>query len=96
MDARDIFNLVRGMSPYPGAFTELTLPDGFHVHLKVLKAKFLAGQQPCSPGEILSDGRTFLRICAKNGILDLITLQPAGRRMMTTKEFLNGFGRHFV
>lgn len=95
-EARDIYNLVRGMSPYPGAFSEFTLPDGFRVNLKILKVSLLPALQSCTPGEFLTDGHTFLRICAKNGILELLTIQPAGRRAMNTKEFLNGFGRHFT
>jgi methionyl-tRNA formyltransferase len=95
-DAKDVFNMIRGMSPYPGAFTNLVLPDGTPIHLKVLKASLAIEPQSCEPGKILSDGRTFLRICAKNGTIDLIMIQPAGRRTMTAKEFLNGFGRHFT
>ncbi len=94
-DVQSVFNLVRGMSPYPGAFTALSFPDGTALELKVLRAIPEASATPVQPGSVVSDGKTFLKVAANGGYLRLLQVQPSGRKVMEVGEFLNGFGRHF-
>ncbi|MCX6283702.1 MAG: methionyl-tRNA formyltransferase, partial [Bacteroidetes bacterium] len=73
-----IYNLIRGLCPVPGAHTEIKLTDGTKASIKI----FMAGLEKQGPdaaaGEVVSDGRTFLRISALDGDLSVYELQLAG------------------
>ena len=89
-----IRNLIRGLSPYPGAWTELTGADGQIFTLKIFFAEFF----PASgllPGTVFSDGKTILKIAASDGWLNLTDLQLSGKKRMKTEEFLRGFHGSF-
>ncbi len=89
--ANEIFNRIRGLSPVPGAFTELKNPNGFNTLLKIFEADFTVKSHMNQPGMIQTDGATYFRIFALNGWLDLEEVQLAGKRKMQIKEFLKGF-----
>ena len=89
-----VHNLVRGLSPYPAAWT--TLGDS---QLKILRAKMDVQQHHLKPGSLLSDGKTFLKFaCADDGYLSVTELQLQGRRRMNIRDFLNGYdiSRHLA
>jgi len=82
-----LFHFIRGLSPYPGAWTTL---DG--KKLKIFWADYETDSNDVDPiGTFTSDGKTFLKLKVKDGCLDIQDLQLAGKRRMQTKEFLNGF-----
>lgn len=82
----EVFNLVRGLSPYPAAFTMMN-----EKMLKIYKAK----KEPCVPshteGEYETDGKTFLKFACSNGYLLVTELQLEGKKKMTVEEFLRGY-----
>lgn len=81
--AREIHNLVRGLSPYPGAWTML---DG--AKCKILKTMPLETSE-LAPAETSTTGK---RLCVGtgNGDLEIVTFQPAGKKAMESKAYLNG------
>jgi len=81
----NIYNLVRGLSPYPTAFTQLNDKT-----LKIFKAEMEIAAPEVNPGEFLTDGKTFLKFAAKDGFLKLTDLQYEGKKRMTVEEFLRG------
>jgi methionyl-tRNA formyltransferase len=86
-------NLIRGLSPYPSAWTELSSPGEKPVSLKIFRAK------PCDthhlqPGEIKSDGKKELWAGTGTGDLLITELQLAGKKRMSTEDFLKGFRFH--
>jgi methionyl-tRNA formyltransferase len=86
---RNVYNLVRGLSPFPGAFTEL-VKDGQATQLKV----FFGEMRPdlhAAPGTVLSDGKTYLAVATQDGALALTDIQLAGKKRMDVKAFLLGF-----
>ncbi len=85
-----LHNFVRGLSPYPGAWTTLITPKGEHLTLKIYTTYILSGSLSCTPGTIESDNRTFLRIAAKNGWLVIESLQAEGKKRMDIRDFLRG------
>jgi len=93
-DVLSIHNLIRGLSPYPGAFTELKTGDGLQT-LKILRAAPVKSGQHAAPGEYLTDGKSYLKIGAGNGFISLLEVQLSGRKVMNTGDFLRGFGRIF-
>ena len=89
-----IRNLIRGLSPYPGAWTELKDADGQILSLKIFFAEF----SPVSgliPGTVSTDGKMMLKIAASDGWLNLTDLQLSGKKRMKTEEFLRGFHGNF-
>ena len=89
---QQVCNLIRGLSPYPAAWTELTDETGQALTLKIFAATFEPGP-PSTAGTIRSDGKTFLKIAAADGWLNLTDLQLAGKKRMNTIDFLRGFHR---
>ncbi|MEY3248013.1 MAG: hypothetical protein RL742_56 [Bacteroidota bacterium] len=86
---QQVHNFVRGLSPYPGAWTML---DG--KILKILRARPVAdAAAETTPGRFSSDGKHWLRIRAADGLLDVLELQLEGKRRMPVQDFLNGFKR---
>ena len=86
---RNVYNLVRGLSPFPGAFTDL-VKDGQATQFKVY-----FGQERhdlhAAPGTVLSDGKTYLAVATADGALALTDIQLAGKKRMDVKAFLLGF-----
>ncbi len=89
-DGRTIYNHIRGLSPYPAAWTNLE-QNGKIKNLKIYVCKFEEMQHNNSIGQLLTDGKTFLKIAVKNGYIVIEKLQLAGKRAMDVKSFLLGF-----
>jgi methionyl-tRNA formyltransferase len=82
--AADLHNLIRGLSPFPGAFFEMDFGKGFE-RVKILRTSVAAGAG--KPGEVLDE--TPLVACGE-GALRLIDVQRAGRGPVSGAEFLRG------
>ncbi len=81
-----VHNLVRGLSPFPGAFTIMN-----EKMLKIFRSKKEPGLPKIPEGEYETDGKTFLKIACANGYLHLLELQLEGKKKMTVEEFLKGY-----
>lgn len=84
--ARDVFNHIRGLNPWPVAHTLL---DG--KRFKIYEASIAQGQG--KPGEIIEKGNKSLVVATSDGAIALKTVQPAGKPRMSIVDFLNGVGR---
>ena len=98
---RYIYNLIRGLSPYPAAFTEL-VKDDKTIQLKIFKSAKVEGAdymamlaqnnlESAAPGTILSDGKTYLAFATEDGAISATEIQIAGKKRMPVKDFLIGF-----
>jgi methionyl-tRNA formyltransferase len=83
--AEKIYNLIRGLSPYPTAYTILN--DKI---LKVFGAEYELVETGEDAGEFLSDNRTFLKVAALDGFIILTDVQLEGKKRMGVAEFLRG------
>jgi methionyl-tRNA formyltransferase len=81
----DIYNLIRGLSPYPCAFTFLN-----EKKLKIFKAEKELKENPEFPGTMKTDQKTFLKFACKDGYIKLLQLQLEGKKQMATEDFLRG------
>lgn len=81
----EIYNLIRGLSPYPAAFTQLN-----GKMLKIFRAKKISEPHDLPEGKIYSDGKTFLRFACSNGWIEATEVQLEGKKKMTSEEFLRG------
>lgn len=80
-----VYNLIRGLSPYPTAFTTLQEKT-----LKIFNAEAEAKEPGISPGAFLSDGKSYLKFATKDGFIKLTDVQLEGKKRMTIDEFLRG------
>ena len=92
-NGKDIVNFVRGLSPYPAAWTPLSGEGVQPLTAKIFSAKFIpAGGESCGEcGDIVSDGKNFIRVRCADGQVEIGELQIAGKKRMAVKELLLGF-----
>lgn len=81
----EINNLIRGLSPSPGAFTYIQ-----NKLLKIYKSQPVVVAHGREPGAIETDGKTFFRFFCTDGYISLIELQPEGKKRMPVEDFLRG------
>ena len=81
-----IYNLIRGLSPYPAAFTTFNGKT-----LKIFSAEKVLKIPDVKPGNFKTDEKTFLQFACANGLLNITMLQLEGKKKMDIKEFLRGF-----
>ena len=98
---KDIYNLIRGLSPYPAAFTELVKGDKA-TQMKIYETEKVTGDaffemltrsglESAAPGTVLTDGKTYLAVATADGAISIKELQLAGKKRMSVKDFLIGF-----
>ena len=87
----NVYNLIRGLSPHPAAFTSIKRPD----EENALQLKIFFGEKmpnaSLAPGKIGSDGKTYLAIGTADGAISVTDLQIAGKKRMSVHEFLLGY-----
>lgn len=83
---QEIYNLVRGLSPYPAAFTEL---EG--KKLRIFDAVVEKEKPTVRPGEFSTDKKTFLKFATGDGYLSLKEIQLEGKKKMAVQDFLRGY-----
>jgi len=90
MPAKQTRNLIRGLSPYPAAWTEISNFQGKTFSMKIFSAE-IEGKTDLVPGTILSDGKKEIRIVSGENFLKITDLQISGKKRMNVSDFLNGF-----
>lgn len=81
-----VHNFVRGLSPFPAAWTMLDEQE-----LKVLRTEKEVTAHEHTPGQLFSDGRTYLKYSTLDGYVKVLELQLQGRKRMGVRDFLNGY-----
>ena len=84
----DVYNLIRGLAPYPAAFSFLAAKK-----LKIYKADKIYKEPAVAPGDFETDYKTFLQFACTNGYILITELQAAGKKKMGIADFLRGY--HF-
>lgn len=87
--AQQIFNHIRGLSPYPAAWTHLH-HHGEVLLFKIYDSKYHLESHQHSLGKIIADKST-LRVAVTDGYVELLEIQLPGKKKMQVKSFLNGF-----
>ncbi len=102
-----IHNLIRGLSPHPGAFTNLVSPEGETLQLKIYASEMVDEEgvakmlEDCAaggtkgglpvPGTVLSDGKTYFALTTADGVISVTDLLISGKKRMDVRSFLAGF-----
>jgi methionyl-tRNA formyltransferase len=82
---QSIINLVRGMSPYPAAYTLLN-----HKQVKVFMAQFEPNTTTEEPGKVLSDQKSYVKVSCLDGFVHLLDVQMESKKRMDIESFLRG------
>ena len=86
-----IYDFIRGLSPYPAAWTELVQPGGESVVVKVFETEKIGESHQLTPGTLQTDGKTYIRVAAEDGFVGICSLQLPGKKKLKTDELLRGF-----
>ncbi len=88
---KQIYDFIRGLSPYPAAWSEMQEFAGKTYTLKI----FETAKEECTPSEpigtVVSDGKNYMKVAVREGYLHLKELQLTGKKRMKTEDFLHGF-----
>lgn len=88
-----IYDFVRGLSPYPAAWTELYQEGTDPVMLKIFETEKLFCEHSLALGTIVTDCKTYFKIASSDGYVNVLSLQLAGKKRMEINDFLRGY-RH--
>lgn len=86
LNANEIYNLVRGLSPYPGAFTMLHGKT-----FKIYRCTTIVAKHQHEPGTVISDGKTYLHFACADGYIASTEIQLEGKKRMMIEDFLRGY-----
>ena len=92
LPVKRIYDHVRGLSPYPAAWTELHFPEGqVPLAVKVFQTEKIFKAHQLQPGSIQTDGKTYLYVAANDGFVSIKSLQLPGKKRLMIDELLRGF-----
>ena len=86
-----IVNFVRGLSPYPAAWTPLYLNGEERGSAKIFEVKFEAKNHDGAVGIITTDGKESIKVTCTNGVIHILSLQMAGKKRMSNRDLMLGF-----
>ena len=87
--SQEVHNFIRGLSPYPAAWTELT--NGESLPMKIYRARPEISKHGHPCGSLHSDHKSYLKVATRNGYIQLEEVQQSGKKRMSVSEFLKGF-----
>jgi methionyl-tRNA formyltransferase len=85
------YDFIRGLSPYPAAWTELISPEGDKQVLKIYRTEKHPASHQLPTGTIVTDNKKYIDVAIPDGYIRLLSLQLAGKKRMNATDFLNGF-----
>lgn len=88
---KKVYDFVRGLSPYPAAWTELRQEGMEPVTLKIYETEKQFEHHSLVPGTIDTDRKTYFRIASTDGFVNVLSLQLAGKKRMFVADFLRGY-----
>lgn len=89
-EGRRIVNFVRGLSPYPAAWTPMYIDGEERGSAKIFRVRFSAAEHKHKAGTVESDGKSSLRVACQDGWVEIHELQVAGKRRMAVRDLLLG------
>lgn len=90
-DVKSIYDLIRGLSPYPAAWSELKIGDNEPIGVKIFQTEKIFGQHDLPFGKVVTDNKNYIQVAVKGGFIDIKSLQLAGKKRLTAQELLRGY-----
>lgn len=92
LPGKRVYDLIRGLSPYPAARTSIPNQKGEAVELKVYASRFVPSPAvDVAAGTWHTDGKRYMRFAVPDGYVELLSVQQPGKRRMDIEDFLRGF-----
>lgn len=88
---KEIYDLIRGLSPYPAAFTEFTDGQGNKMALKIFSSAKELSAHSQTNGLVVTDNKNYIKIACNGGYISIKELQLQGKKKMNVEEFLRGY-----
>ncbi|WP_077155291.1 methionyl-tRNA formyltransferase [Bacteroides bouchesdurhonensis] len=88
---KKIYDFIRGLSPYPAAWTELIDSEGEAVVMKVFESEKINETHDLTPGTIVTDGKKYIKVAVPDGFVSILSLQLPSKKRLQTDELLRGF-----
>lgn len=88
---KKIYDFIRGLSPYPAAWTEIVSPEGGRTTLKIYQTEKRLAIHQLPVGTICTDKKSYIDVAVEDGYLRLLAVQLAGKKRLPVSDFLNGF-----
>ncbi len=89
--AKAVFDFVRGLSPYPAAWSELQTADSALHNVKIYETEKLFESHALPIGSVRTDGKHYFEVAVSDGFIRILSLQLAGKKRMSVEDFLRGF-----
>ncbi len=89
--AKKIYDFIRGLSPYPAAWTNLCSQEGKPQVMKIYAAEYRLEEHTLPVGTLYLVGKKIVDVAVKDGFIRLVSVQLAGKKQMSVGDFLNGF-----
>lgn len=91
--AQAVYNFIRGMSPYPGAWTTLVDDEKGKKtpNVKIFRATAIEDNHNLPSGTIVTDKKTFFKVAVPDGFVEIKEIQLPGKKRLPIEEFLKGF-----
>ena len=98
---KKVYDFIRGLSPYPAAWSELVSPEGEVVVVKIFETeKYIRNEGKrcrnsrgcfCKVGSIETDGKKYIKVAVPGGFVSVLSLQLPGKKRLKTDELLRGY-----
>ena len=85
---KKVYDFIRGLSPYPAAWSELVSPEGEVVVVKIFESEKVSEAHQLSAG---TDGKKYIKVAVPDGFVSVLSLQLPGKKRLKTDELLRGF-----
>ena len=87
---KQVYDFIRGLSPYPAAWTELCIGESRQV-LKIFETQKECCTHQMKVGSIVTDHKSYFKVAVADGLLNILSLQLAGKKRMNVGDFLRGY-----
>ena len=88
---KKVYDFIRGLSPYPAAWSELTTSEGETIVVKVFETEKIIESHQLPVGMIVSDGKKYIKVAVPDGFVSVLSLQFPGKKRLKTDELLRGY-----
>lgn len=88
---QEIHNHIRGLSPYPCAWSMLNMGESEPVSVKIYESEIVEGNKQGPIGSIETDNKTYLHVACNDGVISIKQMQMPGKRAMSITDILNGY-----
>ena len=88
---KKVYDFIRGLSPYPAAWSELVSPEGEAVVMKIFESEKIYEAHQLAVGTVVTDGKKYIKVAVPDGFVSVLSLQLPGKKRLKTDELLRGF-----